>query len=189
MNRRVENPVGKRCAPFPALLALALLLGGCVTQGDTRTTAGMGGSARDERPVVGLQHDGPVRVVYQMTADEWKDGVGKGLLYLRNLHRGYIDAGVGADNLKIHAVFHGAAAVHLLTDSAWNGWQEDSGGNPNTELIAELTRRGVAVELCDTRRVANGWSKADIHPDVILVGGAYQRIIDLQLRGFAYIRF
>ena len=171
------------------LLAMTLLLGGCATHDGPLAATVSNHGVRDARPVTGLQHDGPVRVVYQISANEWKDGVGKGLLYLRNLHQAYTDAGVEVDRLQIHAVFHGTAAEHLLTDRAWNRRHEDAASNPNTALIAELTRRGVAVELCDTRRVANGWSKDDIHPDVVLVDGAYQRIIDLQLQGFAYIRF
>ena len=190
MNHRIEEPVHRSRAMVSLLVAVTLLVAGCATHSNpVSATKPTHEFPADERPVIGLQHEGPIRVVYQIDADEWKDGVGKGLLYLRNLHAGYIHAGVEADRIHIHAVFHGTAAEHLLTDDAWKRWHKDLGGNPNTELIAELTRLGVAVELCDTRRVANGWAKDDIHPDVVLVGAAYQRIIDLQLRGFTYIRF
>lgn len=145
--------------------------------------------AGDDRPVIGIEHEGPIKVVFQITTPDMKNGVGKGLYYLKKIHAGYLAAGVAPDQLDIRAVFHGDGAEHLLTDEAWNRIRKESQGNPNTQLISELVKSGVSVELCDTRRVANGWAKSDVHPNVLLVKGAYQRIIDLQLRGYAYIRF
>lgn len=146
-------------------------------------------AAADDRPVIGIESRGPIKVVYQISKSETKNGVGKGLFYLNKLYEGYVKAGIDPANLDIHAVFHGSAAEDLLTDEAWNRVRNATSGNPNTALIAELAAKGVSVELCDTRRVANGWSKSDVHADVVLVGAAFQRIIDLQQRGYAYIRF
>lgn len=145
--------------------------------------------AGGERAVIGIEHQGPIRVVYQITSDEMKDGVGAGLFYLKKLHASYLAAGIAPDQLDIRAVYHGPASAHLLTDKAWNRHHNATAGNPNTAILSELAQRGVHVELCNTRRISNGWTKSDIHPDVLLVGGAYQRLIDLQLRGYAYIRF
>ena len=47
---------------------------------------------------------------------------------------------------------------------------------------------GIDIELCNTRRLSMKWEKAEIHPDVILVSGAYPRLTDLQLLGYAYIK-
>lgn len=187
--RNFENGIVRPLVSVAGLFVASLTLTACTTQSTVSTHAAAQHAPTHARPIIGLQYEGPIRVVYQISADEWKDGVGKGLLYLRNLHRGYLDAGVDPERINIHSVFHGAAADHLLTDEAWNRWRGESDGNPNTQLIADLARRGVEIELCDTRRVANGWSKTDVHPDVVLVAGAYQRIIDLQLQDFAYIRF
>lgn len=143
----------------------------------------------NERPVVLTQTEGPIRVVYQISRDEWRDGVGKGLLYLEKLHDQYIEEGLEASRLEIHAVFHGTAAEHLLTDEAWNRYKDAEDGNPNAELLKRLAEKQIQVELCNTRRIANGWSKSEIHPSVTLVNGAFQRVIDLQLMGFAYVRF
>jgi len=145
--------------------------------------------AGDDRPIIGIEHTGPIKVVFQISKGDTKGDVGKGLFYLRKLHEGYLAAGVDPGRLDIRAVYHGDAAEHLLTDEAWNRVRGETTGNPNTALLTELARRGVSVELCNTRRIENGWAKSDIHPDVLLVRGAYQRIIDLQLRGYAYIRF
>src|SRR5690606_16302798 len=105
------------------------------------------------------------------------------------LHDSYVTAGIDPDQLDIRAVYHGPASVHLLTDEAWNRHRDETTGNPNTAILSELAERGVHVELCNTRRISNGWAKSDVHPDVLLVSGAYQRLIDLQIRGYAYIRF
>src|SRR5690606_27497137 len=134
--------------------------------------------ATGERAVIGIEHRGPIRVVYQITSDDMKDGVGAGLFYLKKLHDSYIAAGIAPDLLDIRAVYHGPASVHLLTDEAWNRDRNETTGNPNTAILSELAERGVHVELCNTRRISNGWAKSDIHPDVLLVSGAYQRLID-----------
>ncbi len=187
-----------RLAAGLAGLALALATG-CSTARSTAVHASWSGAsavaaatatgAGGDRPVIGLQHEGPIRVVYQISRDEWKDGVGKGLFYLEKLHQSYLDAGVSPARLDVRAVFHGRAADHLLVNETWDAWRDVEGGNPNAELVAELLERGVSLELCDTRREANGWSKDDVLPGVLLVTGAYQRVIDLQQQGYAYIRF
>lgn len=142
----------------------------------------------EERPVIGIEHTGPVHVVFQITDDRMANGVHRGLYTLLNLHNGYIEGGFEPDQVHIAAVIHGAASDHLLTDEAWNAHRNETGGNPNRELIAELSRNGVSIELCDVRRVMNGWEKSDIHPDVLLVSNAYERLVDLQMRGYAYVK-
>lgn len=142
-----------------------------------------------DRPVIGLQYDGPIRAVYQVSRDEWKDSVSKPLLYLKKLRGFYRKQGIESDQLDIRAVFHGGASTHLLTDEAWNRVKQTDTGNPNTQLLRELAEMGVKIELCNSRRIQEGWSKADIHPDVLLAAAAYARMIDLQHQGYAYIRF
>lgn len=164
-----------------------------VTIGHARTTTPTTQTNKaddsDPREVIGLQHEGPIRVVYQISKDEWKDDVGKGLLYLKKLRTYYGKKGIDPKRLDIHAVFHGSASTHLLTDEAYNRVKGVKTGNPNTQLIAELAKQGVHIELCDSRRREEGWKKSDIHSDVDFAEAAYARLIDLQLQGYAYIRF
>ncbi|RYG98524.1 MAG: hypothetical protein EON58_06875 [Alphaproteobacteria bacterium] len=142
----------------------------------------------DDRPVLGLQYEGSIKVVYQITSADMKEGVNKGLFYLKKVHQLYMDAGVDSSRLDMKAVFHDDASPHVLTDDAWNKQQNATAGNPNTAIIKELTALGVDIELCNTRRIAMKWEKSHIHPDVILVSGAYPRITDLQLLGYSYIK-
>ena len=165
---------------------VALLMTGCAM---TKSPNHITDNAADGRPVILTQTQGPVRVVYQISRDEWRDGFGKGLLYLDKLYDQYIAEGIAADRLYIRAVFHGTAAEHLLTDEGWQKYKDMDTGNPNTPLLERLERKGIHVELCNTRRQANGWAKSEVNPTVDLVNGAYQRVIDLQLLGYAYVRF
>lgn len=142
----------------------------------------------DNRQVVGLKYEGPIKVVYQITSSDMKEGVNKGLFYLKKVHQLYMEAGVDPSRLDIKAVFHDDASPHVLTDESWNKHQKATGGNPNTAIIKELTALGIDIELCNTRRISMKWEKSEIHPDVILVSGAYPRITDLQLLGYAYIK-
>ncbi len=169
------------------LAAVGLLLAGCASTGLAPNA--ITDTPSQGRPVVLTQTRGPIRVVYQISKDEWQGAKGKGLLYLNKLYDQYRAEGVSPDRLHIHAVFHGTAAEHLLTDEAFNRYKNATAGNPNTALLAELEAKGVEIELCNTRRQSNGWSKDDINPSVTLVNGAFQRVIDLQLMGYAYVRF
>lgn len=143
----------------------------------------------DDRPVMGLQHEGPIKVVYQVTSDDMKDGVNKGLFYLKKAYGLYLKFGVDPARIDMKAVFHSDASSHVLTDEAWNNFHKTTGGNPNTAIIKELSDLGIAIELCNTRRISMKWQKSDIHPDVLLVSAAYHRITDLQLLGYAYVKF
>lgn len=146
-------------------------------------------SAGGDRNVLPLEYEGPIKAVFQVTQDEMKGGVHKALFTLKKMYDDYVAAGIDPRRLDLRAVYHGDAADHLLTDEAWNRWRKTTGGNPSGEIIAELTRLGVHIELCNSRRVQNKWSKEDVHPDVLLAPNAYQRLIDLQLRGYAYIHY
>jgi intracellular sulfur oxidation DsrE/DsrF family protein len=142
----------------------------------------------DDRPIIGIKHKGPIKVVFEITTPEMKNGVSKGLFYLKKVRAIYLASGIRPDQLDIHAVFHGEGATHLLTDVAWNRVRKESGGNPSTALISELAKNGVHVELCNNRRIEQGWAMSDVHPGVLIVKSAFLRLIDLQQSGYAYIR-
>jgi intracellular sulfur oxidation DsrE/DsrF family protein len=61
--------------------------------------------------------------------------------------------------------------------------------NPNAEMLAELVRRGVQIELCEDTMRQTGVAATELMPGVKIVVGAFPRLIDLQLQGFAYIKF
>lgn len=130
-----------------------------------------------------------IRVVYQINTDDWKEGVGKGLLYLKKLTDTYDKMGIFEKERTISAVFHGKAGYWLLNDKAYAAFKKTDGENPNKEIIEELVKAGVSVELCAQTMKSHGWKPEDLLPQVRTVVGAYPRIIDLQMQGYAYIRF
>jgi intracellular sulfur oxidation DsrE/DsrF family protein len=56
-------------------------------------------------------------------------------------------------------------------------------------IIQRLLDRNISIELCAQTMKSHGWKADDVLPGVIIVIGAYPRIIDLQHQGYAYIRF
>lgn len=130
-----------------------------------------------------------VKVVYQIKTDGWKKDIAAGLHYLDKLARFYEEAGIEASDRQIVGVFHGDAGYFLLKDSAYRKAADDSQANPNKRIVRKLLEAGVRLELCKSTMQSNGWTGEDVLPGVKIVVGAYPRVIDLQLRGYAYIRF
>ena len=130
-----------------------------------------------------------IRVVYQIKDDEWEEGVGKGLIYVKRLLDAYESMEIPVDEVYISAVFHGKAGYWMLRDAPYGSFTGKGKENPNKIIIQELIAAGVSIELCARTMKRHEWSPEDILPEVSIVAGAYPRIIDLQLQGYAYIRF
>jgi intracellular sulfur oxidation DsrE/DsrF family protein len=145
--------------------------------------------AEEKRIPIGVSIQKDIRVVYQVRNDDWKGGVGQALHYLKKLVDAYDSLTIVQDDRSIHAVFHDSAGYWMLTDKSYDKFKGTQVGNPNKNIIEALVKRGVSIELCAQTMKSRGWSDEDILPEVKIVVGAYPRIIDLQLRGYAYIRF
>ena len=138
---------------------------------------------------IGVSVQKNIRVVYQIKDDDWKGGIGRGLYYLQKLVGTYDSLAIAEGDRSIHAVFHDSAGYWMLTDKSYDRFTGSKAGNPNKHVIEELVNRGVSIELCAQTMKSQGWNVEDILPDVKIVVGAYPRIIDLQMQGYAYIRF
>jgi intracellular sulfur oxidation DsrE/DsrF family protein len=137
---------------------------------------------------IGLDVRHRIKAVYQIKTDEQKKNVGTGLYYVKKLLDAYDQLGIAANGRDIHAVFHGDAGYWMLRDAAF----EKAGYghvNPNKAIIAELLDKGARLELCASTMRQHGWQPADVLDGIVIVVGAYPRLIDLQLQGYAYIRF
>lgn len=128
-------------------------------------------------------------VVCRIDSDTWKGGIGAGLAHIRQLLEDYDSLGIPASEVHISAVFHGEAAYWLLNDAAYSRAKKVASGNPNSDMVRELIRLGVGIELCGQTIKEHGWTNGDILPGVRIVPGAYTRIIDLEQQGYAYLRF
>lgn len=141
-----------------------------------------------EPEVIPIQVRENLRIVYQVTDDVAHDGVNKGLFYARKLINTYEKQGIAADQVHLHLVYHGTGIAAVVNDAARKRLGTDA-ANPNGEILAELIKRGVQVELCENTMQQKGVKPTELMPGVKLVVGAFPRLIDLQLQGFAYIKF
>lgn len=140
--------------------------------------------------LIGVQKREHIRVVYDVRDDVWAAGIGKALYYVRGLIEAYRSLGVMPDKLHVSVVVAGKAAYWLLDDEAYQVHKGDEFAyNPNRKVVEELIDLGVSVELCNATMKARGWQPDALLPGVKRVHDGYTRLIDLQLQGYAYIRF
>jgi intracellular sulfur oxidation DsrE/DsrF family protein len=100
---------------------------------------------------------------------------------------------------NIVAVFHGDAGYLVLNDDAYkldrrmlnderyNAGAHVKSGNPYAELIGELMKQGVEIELCGATAKANHWGNADLLPGVKVNTDAMVRITQLEQQGYTLI--
>jgi uncharacterized protein len=142
------------------------------------------------QPVITISKRNNIRVVYDVGNNETDAGVGRALYYIRGVVEAYRKMGLIPKNYHMHVVVHGAAGFWLLNDENFRKRQLDPFGvNPNEQIIQELQDHGVSIELCSATMQEKGWAPQDLLPGVKLVHDAYSRIIDLQMRGYAYIYY
>ncbi len=170
------------------LLLLTLLLAASLT-----ACASPPQRAADLPPGDKLQTRQGVRVVYGVGADKAREGVGEGLFFVNRLLDNYDREGIPTAERQVVVVLYNEAAYWLLNPEAWTKYtgprKLDAAQNPNLALLSSLQQRGVRVEVCGTTLKKKGWTPADLVPGIHVVPGAYARIIDLQLQGFAHIAF
>ncbi|HUW29002.1 MAG TPA: DsrE family protein [Sulfuriferula sp.] len=166
---------------------LFCLLLGCLSAAAPLTSAAAQSQQAD---IIGVQKRTDIKVVYDDKDDVWEAGIGKGLYYLRGLLESYKSLGIPQNQLHISIVLHGPTAYWLLNDQAYRRDKKDPFAyNPNSQVVAELLQHGVSVEICNVTMRAKGFTPEDLLPGVVIVHDAYTRLIDLQQRGYAYIRF
>jgi len=88
---------------------------------------------------------------------------------------------------KVIAVFHTSAGRVTLHDKAYNADRMVSTGNPYKELVADLMKRGVQVELCGATAAVHHWGNEDLLPGIKVNTNAMARITELVQDGFVQI--
>jgi intracellular sulfur oxidation DsrE/DsrF family protein len=143
-----------------------------------------------EQNMLGIVKRDNISVVYDVKDDVWEAGVGRALYFVRGLIESYQAMGVSPGKLHISIVMHGPTAYWLLNEEAYRKHKEDPFDfNPNEHIVQELLKLGVSVEICNFTMKTKGWTGKDLLPGITIVHDAYTRMIDLQLRNYAYIRF
>jgi intracellular sulfur oxidation DsrE/DsrF family protein len=88
---------------------------------------------------------------------------------------------------EIIAVFHTNAGHVTLHDRAYNTDRNIATGNPYRELIADLMKRGVKVELCGATAKVHNWGNEDLLPGVTVNTDAMARTTQLVQQSFVKI--
>jgi intracellular sulfur oxidation DsrE/DsrF family protein len=88
---------------------------------------------------------------------------------------------------EVIAVFHTNAGHVTLHDKAYNADRNIATGNPYRDLVADLTKRGVRVELCGATAKAHNWGNADLLPGIKVNTDAMARTTQLVQQGFVKI--
>ena len=88
---------------------------------------------------------------------------------------------------QVIAVFHTNAGHVTLNDDAYNTERMVATGNPYKELVAELMKRGVQVELCGATATAHKWGNDDLLPEIKINTDAMARMSQLIQEGFVQI--
>jgi intracellular sulfur oxidation DsrE/DsrF family protein len=142
-------------------------------------------SASDKR----LHIDIPVQLtevksVYSIGALAFEGDLPASLFHLQ-LIEGDIDDWKAA--ATIIAVFHTNAGHVTLNDNAYNAARNILTGNPYNDLIANLMKRGVKVELCGATAKAHNWGNVDLLPGIEVNTDAMARTTQLVQQGFVKI--
>lgn len=130
-----------------------------------------------------------IAIVCRIDKDKLSGDVGAGLAMIRDLVEQYRSLGTPPEELHISAVIHGDAAYWMLNDAAYSRVKPTERSNPNKAIVQELAALGVSLELCAESMKTHGWNAEDVLPGIKIVPNAYPRIVDLELQGYAYIRF
>ena len=88
---------------------------------------------------------------------------------------------------RVIAVFHTNAGHVTLHDEAYNAERMVATGNPYKQLLAELMKRGVEVELCGATATVHKWGNGDLLPGIKVNTDAMSRMSQLVQEGFVQI--
>lgn len=88
---------------------------------------------------------------------------------------------------QVVAVFHTNAGHVTLDDEAYNADRNIATGNPYKQLIVDLMKRGVQVELCGATAKAHNYGNADLLPGIPINTDAMSRLTQLVQQGFVKI--
>ncbi len=125
------------------------------------------------------------KVVFNLDHFAFEGDQPTGLQFMKILTEYFRSQGT---QVRMVAIFHGAAGYMLLDDAAYGRVRNWTPGNPYKAQIAELIRAGVEIEECAETMRLNRWGNADLLPGVKVTTGANMRIIQLVQDGFVQLQ-
>lgn len=171
-----------------ALLLAALFAGPAIAQEQPRLVPGFGTYFEVPDPYQKLDPKLRYKVVFDVAQPARKAGeVHQGLERVARMVNLLGRHGVTPQKGDIVVTLHGGAAKTALTEAA-HAKRYEGEANPNAELIRQLTKAGVSVRICGQSMVVNGFTRAELNPDVQVDIAAITTMATLQLQGYAVIQ-
>jgi intracellular sulfur oxidation DsrE/DsrF family protein len=125
-----------------------------------------------------------VKTVYSIGALTFEGDLPASIFHLQLITNDIADSNAESE---VIAVFHTNAGHVMLHDSAYNADRNIATGNPYKDLVADLMKRGVRVELCGATAKAHHWGNTDLLPDIKVNTDAMARTTQLVQEGFVKI--
>jgi intracellular sulfur oxidation DsrE/DsrF family protein len=125
-----------------------------------------------------------VKMVFSIPSLSFEGDLPASIFHMQLITNDVADWKAGSE---IIAVFHTNAGHVTLHDKAYNADRNIATGNPYKDLITDLTKRGVQVELCGATAKFHGWGNTDLLPGIKVNTDAMARTTELVQEGFVKI--
>ena len=125
-----------------------------------------------------------VKTVYSIGALTFEGDLPASIFHLQLITNDIADSNAESE---VIAVFHTNAGHVMLHDGAYNADRNIATGNPYKDLVADLMKRGVRVELCGATARAHHWGNTDLLPGIKVNTDAMARTTELVQQGFVKI--
>ena len=125
-----------------------------------------------------------VKTVFSIGALTFEGDLPASIFHLQLITNDIADSNAESE---VIAVFHTNAGHVMLHDSAYNADRNIATGNPYKDLVADLMKRGVRVELCGATAKAHHWGNTDLLPGIKINTDAMARTTELVQQGFVKI--
>jgi intracellular sulfur oxidation DsrE/DsrF family protein len=125
-----------------------------------------------------------VKTVFSIGALAFEGDLPASIFHLQLIEN---DIGDWSAKSEVIAVFHTNAGHVTLNDRAYNAERNIATGNPYKQLVADLMKRGVHIELCGATAKVHNWGNADLLPDIKVNTDAMARTTQLVQKGFVKI--
>ena len=125
-----------------------------------------------------------VKTVYSIGALTLEGDLPASIFHLQLITNDIADSNAESE---VIAVFHTNAGHVMLHDGAYNADRNIATGNPYKDLVADLMKRGVRVELCGATAKAHHWGNTDLLPGIKINTDAMARTTELVQQGFVKI--
>jgi len=125
-----------------------------------------------------------VKTVYSIGALAFEGDLPASIFHLQLIENDIADWNAKS---QVIAVFHTNAGHVTLNDSAYNAERNIATGNPYKELVTDLMKRGVHIELCGATAKIHNWGNDDVLPGIKINTDAMARTTQLVQEGFMKI--